>query len=98
MCLGGAKPHILVNGNPGKIICSKRGLRHEDPLSPLLFVLAAHTFTKMLNVAVSNGEIEGLGPDGFFNKIVSLQYADDTLLFCKSKTECIRFEIATIWI
>jgi len=39
----------------------------------------------MLSVAVRNGVIEGLGPDGFINKVVSLEYADDTLLFCKSE-------------
>ena len=43
-CLKGGKSHILVNGCPGRMICSKRGLRKRNPLSPLLFVLAADFF------------------------------------------------------
>ena len=38
LCLKGGKSHILVNGNLGWVIHSKRGLRQGDPLSPLLLV------------------------------------------------------------
>ena len=63
--LFGGKSQILVNGKPGRIILSKRGLRLGDPLSPLLFVLAADSFTKMLNLVDSKGLLMGLGPEGF---------------------------------
>jgi hypothetical protein len=36
----------LLNGVPGKVFHCKRGVRQGDPLSPLLFVLAADFFTK----------------------------------------------------
>jgi hypothetical protein len=32
---------VLLNGVPGNLFKCKRGVRQEDPLSPLLFVLAA---------------------------------------------------------
>ena len=32
---------VLLNGTPGKFFHCKRGVRRGDPLSPLLFVVAA---------------------------------------------------------
>jgi hypothetical protein len=32
---------VLLNGVPGKVFHCRRGVRQGDPLSPLLFVLAA---------------------------------------------------------
>lgn len=46
ICLQPGKSHILINGNPRRIICLKGGLRQGDPLSSLLFVLAVDSFTK----------------------------------------------------
>lgn len=37
--LQSAKISILANRDPGKEIICKRGLKQDDPLSPLLFVL-----------------------------------------------------------
>jgi hypothetical protein len=40
---------VLVNGVAGKEFKCKRGVRHEDPLSPLLFVLAADLLQSIVN-------------------------------------------------
>jgi hypothetical protein len=41
----------LLNGVPGKTFHCKRGVRQVDPLSPLLFVLAADFLQTLLNKA-----------------------------------------------
>jgi len=39
----------LLNGVPGKTFHCKRGVRQGDPLSPLVFVLAAYFLQSILN-------------------------------------------------
>lgn len=41
-----------MNGTVGKETVYKRGLKQEDPLSPLLFVLVANDLDKMLKNAI----------------------------------------------
>ena len=64
-----------------------KGLRQGDPLSPLLFNLVADVFTKMLMKAGEQGLISGLMPEVCPGGVISLQYADDTLLFLKKKLD-----------
>ena len=53
-------------------------------MSPLLFNLVVDVFTRMLIKAARHGLIEGLLPEVQMGGIISLQYADDTLLFLKN--------------
>lgn len=80
----------MVNEIAGSKIVSKRGLSQGDPISPLLFVLAADTFARMLALAADNRILEGLSPDNFFGSLLSLQCAYDTLLFVRTNMESIR--------
>lgn len=38
-CVSTARFSVLVNGSPADSFGSSHGLRHEDPLLPLLFLL-----------------------------------------------------------
>lgn len=71
------------------MITSKRGLRQCDSLSPLLFVLAVDAFTKMLVLADNNGLLTKLSAFNFTGRL-SLQYADDTLVFVNTNLATIR--------
>jgi len=43
---------VLVNGSPNGFFSSSRGLKQEDPLSPL-FVFVMETLSRMISDAVS---------------------------------------------
>jgi hypothetical protein len=58
-----------------------KGLKQGDPLSPILFNFIAEVFTKTLAKAASNNLIKGLLPQVVPGGVISLQYADDTILF-----------------
>jgi hypothetical protein len=60
-----------------------KGLRQGDPLSPLLFNLVVDMFTRMLMKAARTNYISGFMTSIYPGGVLSLQYADDTLLFLK---------------
>ena len=70
---------ILLNGVPGKQFTCKRGVRQGDPLSPLLFVLAAELLQFVINDALHQGLLSLPIPQPN-NDFPIIQYADDTIL------------------
>jgi hypothetical protein len=58
-----------------------KGLRKGNPLSPLLFNLVADVFTRLLSKAAGKGYIRGLMNSLYPEGVISLQYADNTLIF-----------------
>jgi hypothetical protein len=77
-------------GVPGKQFKCKRGVRQGDPLSPLLFVLAAEIFQFVINDACSTGHLTRpiQTHDQDFPVI---QYADDTLLVMQADPQQLNF-------
>ena len=72
---------VRINDTNGTYFVGGKGLKQGDPHSPLLFNLVADVFTKMLKKAASQDLISGLLPNIIPGGVVSLQYAEDTILF-----------------
>jgi retron-type reverse transcriptase len=71
---------VLLNGSPGKVFHCKRGVRQGDPLSPLLFVIAADLLQSIINKARSFGLLSLPIPLQYTEDFPILQYANDTLI------------------
>jgi hypothetical protein len=78
--LGSATTSIILNGVPGKTIKCMRGVIQGDPLSPILFVLAAELLQIVVNNAWINEEIQLPLNNSYGQDFPIIQYADDTLL------------------
>jgi hypothetical protein len=74
----------LLSGTPGKVFHCRRGVRQGDPLSPLLFVLAADLLQSRINKA-RNLDILRLPLEvGYTSYFLIIQYANDTLLIMEA--------------
>jgi hypothetical protein len=78
---------IRMNDENSTFFKPGKGLRQGDPLSPLLFNLVADVFSRMLMRAAKVNLITGLLPHSEPGGIISLQYADDTLLFLENNLD-----------
>jgi hypothetical protein len=72
------------------ILKAKKGVKQGDPLSPLLFNLAADCLAKMVQTTQKNGMIKGLVKEYIPNGVAILQYADDTILCMEEDQETAR--------
>ncbi|KAG8060373.1 hypothetical protein GUJ93_ZPchr0002g26796 [Zizania palustris] len=80
----GGKVCIRMNDKVGPYFNTCRGLRQGDPLSPLLFDIAADALSFMVSKAVQGGLIAGLGGDNITGGVPILQYADDTIFLLQN--------------
>ena len=77
---------MLLNGIPGKQFKCRRGVRQGDPLSPLLFVLAADVLQSVINNLMQQGLLNLPFPshDSDFPMV---QYADDIILVMPAEVQ-----------
>lgn len=75
---------VLLNGVPGKVFHCKCGVRQGDPLSPLVFVLAADLLQTIVNREKDLGNFNLPIPQRAGADFPIIQYADDTLLIMEA--------------
>ena len=88
-CVTSTSMSILVNGCPTAPFKMYQGLQQGYQLSPFLFVLVGEVFNKMVEKAKSLNLVEGLKVGYNEVDISHLQFADDTLMLCPNKKECL---------
>jgi hypothetical protein len=82
--LGFASTSVLLNRVPRKSLNRKRGVRQGDPMSPLLFVLAADLLQCVINRAHSMGLLQLTIPSYEQAGFLIIQYAGDTIILLKA--------------
>jgi hypothetical protein len=75
---------VLLNDVLGKKFYCRRGVRQGDPLSPLLFVLAADFLQSLLNKAMSQDILKPPLQCPACPDFPVIQYADDTLVIMQA--------------
>lgn len=83
-CVSCASLSILMNGSLGPKFNMNRGLKHQCPLSLLLFNLVAKSPPLFLNQFQSRGWFHGIAIQGMDERINVLQFANDTIFSLKN--------------
>jgi hypothetical protein len=80
----GGSVGVKINDVEGDFLLTGKGLMQGDPLAPLLFNFVVDIFSRMVNKGSSCGIIRGLCNHLVPGGVVSLQYAEDTLIFLEN--------------
>ncbi|XP_031475549.1 uncharacterized protein LOC116247511 [Nymphaea colorata] len=75
---------LLINGHEGRRFGSKRGVKQGDPLSPYLFIMAMEMVSRGWKSQVMHTKIALPRAPRAMEKISSIMFADDVLIFCKA--------------
>lgn len=78
---------VLPNGVPCKVTRCKRGVRQGDPLSPLLFVLAADLLQSVINEVAARKLLLHPIDESFLGDFPIVQYANDTLIIMQGNAK-----------
>ena len=94
-CLESVSVSILVNGNSTMEFIPLKGMRQSDPLASFLFLIVAEGLADISRSAMEKDLVESVEIESKNIKVNMLQYADDTLFFCKATTKSV-FNIKAI--
>ena len=83
-CLESSSLSVLVNGSPTTEFKPMKSLRQGDPLAPFLFLIVAEGLAGVVRQAEEKKLVESIEVREKQVKVSMLQYADDTLFFCKA--------------
>lgn len=88
----GGKVCVNINGENNPYFKTYRGLRQGDPLSPIMFNLAADALAHVMNKAREKGRVKGVRGDPTSSRggITHLQYADDTIIMTEGDPKSIK--------
>jgi len=87
---------VLVNGSSTKEFIPLKGLRQGDPLALFfLFLIVVESLAGVVRNAVEKNMVESLEVGAKKVKVNMLQYADDTMFFCKANIKSV-FNIKTL--
>ncbi|KAK3221918.1 hypothetical protein Dsin_008943 [Dipteronia sinensis] len=88
--LGSLKLSVLINRSPAGYFGCSRGVRHGDPLSPILFGIAKDFLSKLLSRMVASDQFLPISSQRGFSAPTHLLYADDVLIFCRGTVRNLR--------
>ena len=86
-CISTVRFSIIINGCLQGFFVSSRGLRQEDPLSPLLFVIVMESLSQLMDRATSREYISSFSIGTAERNSIMIShslFADDTLIFCNA--------------
>ena len=86
MCVRMVSYEVCFNGSSIGPIIPEQGIRQGDPFSPYLFLLCAEGFSDSINIAATNGVINGCKISATTPVITHLLFVDDSFLFFRADT------------
>jgi hypothetical protein len=72
---------IILNGETCNLVQHGHGLRHSDPLSPMIFILTMDPLQRLLDMETQAGLLSPIGADPI--KLYTSLYDDDEVMFLR---------------